>query len=104
MVVSETRPYLGAMLMPFLSVTAIGLLAGVAGHLVRDGDHAVLRGFFGAWAGFAAGGLVGLVLDVTTQSGQWVPVLGHLGAVVGSATSQWLDFATGEESAPRSQA
>ena len=89
------------MLMPFLSVTAIGLVVGAIGHLVRGGDHAVLRGFFGAWAGFATGALIGLVLDITTHSGHWIPLLGHLVAVLGSISSQRVDFAASEEGAGR---
>lgn len=87
--------------MPFLSVTAVGLVVGTLGHIVRGGDHALWRGFFGAWAGFAAGALVGMVLDVTTRSGHWVPLLGHAGAIAGSIASQWVDSAVKEERPPR---
>lgn len=80
------------MVMPFLSVTVIGLLVGSAGHFINGRPHALWRAFFGAWAGFAAGGLLGLVLDVTLQSGRWVAVLGHTLAVVGAALSQRLEL------------
>jgi hypothetical protein len=84
------------MLMPFLSVTAIGLVVGTAGLVLRGGNHALLRAFLGSWAGFAAAALVGLILDVTTRSGHWVPLLGHLGALAGSLASQWLEFSAEE--------
>lgn len=84
--------------MPFFSVSAIGLVVGTIGHYLRHGDHSVWRGFFGAWAGFAAGALIGLMLDVISQSGHWVPLLGHLGAVAASMLSQWLPLDASDES------
>lgn len=87
------------MVMPFLSVTVIGLLVGSAGHFISERPHALWRAFFGAWAGFAAGGLVGLVLDVTLQNGRWVAVLGHSLAVVGAVLSQRMEL-TGESGEP----
>lgn len=85
--------------MPFLSVGAIGVVVGAVGHVVRGGDHAVWRGFFGAWAGFAMAALVGLGLDVLSQTGHWVPVLGHIGAAAGSVMGQRLELADDETGA-----
>lgn len=79
------------MVMPFLTVTAIGVLIGGAGYVIRRGEHALWRGFFGAWAGFATGATAGLLLDVATGSGHWVPLLGHVTAVAAAVLSQWVE-------------
>lgn len=73
--------------MPTLSVTVIGLLGAVvtAVGARRISGGAVLRGLGGAWLGFGVGALVGVVIDVVTAGGTFVPVLGHAGAVAGTA-------------------
>lgn len=76
--------------MPFLTVTGIGLIVGSVGYVVRAGQHPIWRGFFGAWAGFAAGGLVGIVADVTTHGVLWVPLLGHVSAAAAAVFSQFI--------------
>lgn len=95
----RVRHTLASMLMPSLSVTAIGLVIGAVWHLFRQVDHALWRGFFGAWAGFATAGLIGLILDVSTGTGHWVPLLGHIGAGAGALAGQQLDLATEESRA-----
>lgn len=86
------------MVIPFLTVTGIGLLIGAAGHLLRTGGHALWLGFFGSWAGFAAGGVIGIIVDVTAHSGVWVSLLGHVTAIVGAVASQFADVVLPEES------
>lgn len=76
------------MVMPLLSVTIIGLLAGagVGFYRPRPG-RGVLLGLVGASIGFAVGAIPGLAIDVVLGSGTWLPLAGHgmalIGAVVG---------------------
>ena len=76
------------MLMPLASVTLIGLL----GALVVVGSHrwspgaALGRGLLGAWVGFVVGAIVGVTIDVVSHDGAWVAILGHLAAVMGTAS------------------
>lgn len=74
------------MLLPTLSVTVIGLIAGLVSLLLgRDQRRlALLVGVAGAWIGFLAGGLVGVALDVTLGTGGFVAVIGHAGAALGA--------------------
>lgn len=75
------------MLMPFVSVTAIGLIGGLifAGTRRRDVRGPVAFGVLGAWLGFAAAAIVGVAIDVIARTGVYVAVVGHLGAVAGTA-------------------
>lgn len=75
--------------MPALSVTVIGLLGAlvVAVGRRRLSGGAALRGLVGAWLGFGVGALVGVTIDVVTAGGAFVPVLGHTGAVAGTAAA-----------------
>ena len=74
------------MLMPGLSVTLIGLaIAAIAIALRKPVVPALLWGLLGAWVGFAALGLVGMVVDVVLFNGVYVAILGHIGAVIGAA-------------------
>lgn len=74
------------MLMPGLSVTLIGLaIAAIAIALRKPAVPALLWGLIGAWAGFVALGLVGLVVDVVLFDGVYVAILGHIGAAIGAA-------------------
>lgn len=76
------------MLMPTLSVTAIGVLAGlVAIGLRRRPASALLRGLLGAWLGFLAGAVVGGAADVLAGTGGLLALVGHLGAVAGAAAA-----------------
>lgn len=76
------------MVMPVLSVTAIGLLVGLIGGVYRsNAGQGLIRGVIGAWVGFAAGAIPGVILDVSTAGGSWLPWLGHAGALVGAAAS-----------------
>jgi hypothetical protein len=74
------------MLLPTFSVTIIGLLAGVIALLLgryRPGPT-LLRGLAGAWIGFIVGALVGLIIDVTLQTGVHVAMIGHVAAALGA--------------------
>lgn len=74
------------MLMPGVSVTAIGLaIAAIA--IARGGPTlpALLRGLIGAWVGFAGLALIGLAIDVILFDGAYVAVLGHIGAAISAA-------------------
>lgn len=76
------------MVMPALTVTAIGVLAVLATAFVAR-EHPSARGVVyalaGAWAGFVVGGLAGLVADVITGGGTSLAIMGHSVAVVGAA-------------------
>jgi hypothetical protein len=77
------------MLMPFASVTLIGLLGAVTVLGSRRWPPAVAlgRGLAGAWAGFVVGAIVGLAIDIVSHDGVYVAVVGHLGAVAGTAAA-----------------
>lgn len=79
------------MLMPLLSVTAIGLVTAVLVIITRHAPpvRALLLGLGGAWAGFLAGALVGVVVDVIAGTGWAVALAGHVVAVVGAAVAGW---------------
>lgn len=74
------------MLLPTLSVTAIGLVVGLVGAigLRRLSLGCVGWSLAGAWAGFLAGGVPGVLVDVVLGTGVWLAVIGHGGAVVGA--------------------
>ncbi|TWF93858.1 hypothetical protein FHU35_14131 [Saccharopolyspora dendranthemae] len=78
------------MLMPTFSVTLISLIvvAIVVVTTSAPPGRTLLFGLIGAWAGFAAGALGGVLVDVVTGSGSYLAVVGHgvavLGAVIGS--------------------
>jgi hypothetical protein len=72
------------MLMPALSVTAIGLVVGLV--LAVLGKRRLWRTLLictlGAWAGFAIGAVPGVVIDVVLRDGIFVAIIGHLAALV----------------------
>jgi hypothetical protein len=73
------------MLMPALSVTAIGLAVGMSAWVVRGGFVNLVSGsLVGAWLGFLVGAFVGVVIDVIARSGEGVVIVGHLAAAVGA--------------------
>ncbi|MGH1562251.1 hypothetical protein [Mumia sp. DW29H23] len=76
------------MLLPLVSVCVIGVLAGLlvrpAPPLRRTLVRRLAVGVVGAWAGFAAFALLGVVVDVLAGTGTYVAVLGHAGAVLGA--------------------
>lgn len=76
------------MLMPTLSVTAIGVAVGllVVAFRGRPG-RVVLWTVLGAWVGFLLGGVLGGVIDVAARSGEGVPILGHLAAGAGAVVA-----------------
>jgi hypothetical protein len=74
------------MLLPTLSVTAIGVIAALI-SLIVNGEgltRPMLLGFLGAWAGFVVGAFVGVIFDVVLQTGIYVAIVGHLMAVTGA--------------------
>ncbi|HEX6198166.1 MAG TPA: hypothetical protein VFZ37_19805 [Jiangellaceae bacterium] len=76
------------MLMPALSVTLIGILVAAGGIVVRKPPRATfVRALVGAWLGFVAGAVPGLIADVLSGSGAYVAVLGHVGAVAGAVVA-----------------
>lgn len=77
------------MLLPTISVTAIGLLVGIAGVLAIRGRpgatlaHAVI----GAWCGFVIGALVGVLIDVMLGNGIYLGIVGHAVALAGAVVA-----------------
>jgi hypothetical protein len=74
------------MLLPTVSVTVIGLLAGLLALLLgryRPGPALVL-GVVGAWIGFIAGALGGVIIDLILQTGTNVAIIGHTAAAAGA--------------------
>lgn len=70
------------MLMPTLSVTAIGVLVAVAAMTIRRSSpgHAFLLGVVGAWIGFALGAVAGMLVDVVAGTGWVLALSGHVAA------------------------
>jgi hypothetical protein len=90
------------MLLPTVSVTVIGLLAGLLALLLgryRPGPALVL-GVVGAWIGSIAGALVGVIIDVMLQTGTYVAVIGHAAATAGAfvALTRFQAFRAGPRS------
>ncbi|MGB3632500.1 MAG: hypothetical protein WA982_00515 [Rubrobacteraceae bacterium] len=88
------------MILPTLSVTVVGLIGAAVGGAMRM--HAPLmalaRGLVGAWGGFAAGALIGVLIDVVTQTGIWLGIVGHLAAVAGTVVAIRLRTSGNRES------
>ena len=70
------------MIVPFLTVTAIGLWTASSrrGGRVSAGPIAG-AGVVGAWLGFLAGAVAGGVVDLVLFGGFWPVLVGHVGAV-----------------------
>lgn len=80
------------MLMPLMSVTLIGLIVGLtAGASSGRVGRALLQGVVTAWAGFAAGAMAGMTVDVVAGAGSWLAWLGHAGAVVAAVVGFWAE-------------
>lgn len=76
------------MVMPALSVTAIAIVVAVVAILRKRPTAATaLRAFVGAWVGFVAGAVPGVIADILSGSGGYVAVLGHAGAAVGAVVA-----------------
>lgn len=75
------------MLVPGLTITVIGLIVGViAGPVMQHGPvvRSVINGLVGAWAGFAAGALIGWLVDSVLPAGYYGLMFGHALAVLGA--------------------
>ncbi|MBW9206615.1 hypothetical protein KV102_12505 [Mumia sp. zg.B53] len=79
------------MLLPLVSVTVIGIVAGLllrpSPPVRRSRPRGVAVGVLGAWAGFLVLALLGVVVDVVAGTGTYVALLGHAGAVLGAAAA-----------------
>jgi hypothetical protein len=77
------------MLLPTVSVTVIGLIAGLLVVFMgaRRPARALLLGVVGAWAGFVVGAIIGVAIDVVVQTGIYLAIMGHLTAVVGAVVA-----------------
>jgi hypothetical protein len=82
------------MLLPTLSVTVIGLIAGLLAVVAGGGGRvrALLLGVVGAWAGFVMGAIIGIGIDVVVQSGIYVGIVGHLIAMGGAVCRRTYAF------------
>jgi len=74
------------MTLPFLSVSFIGVMTGMAAAIAgRAGTEQTLaRSLLGAWCGFVFGVLAGALLAVAVGTGGFVAVFSHVGAIAGS--------------------
>ena len=74
------------MLLPAVSVTVIGLIAGLLFIIVGEKRlmYTLPRGIAGAWIGFIMGTILGVIIDVIAQTGIFLGIMGHLMAVFGS--------------------
>ncbi|HUG85171.1 MAG TPA: hypothetical protein VMM13_11430 [Euzebya sp.] len=84
------------MLFPLVSVSLIGLLAGIAGLTLRAPAAVLFRCMLAAWLGFSVGALLGLAVDVLLLGGFWLGLIGHVGAVLFASR-------TAQVSAPRAR-
>ena len=77
------------MLLPTVSVTVIGLIAGLLVVVVGGSQpaRALLLGFVGAWVGFVVGAIIGVAVDIVVQSGIYLGIVGHLFAVAGAVVA-----------------
>lgn len=76
------------MVMPALSVTAIAIVVAlVAISRKRPVGATLLRALAGAWLGFVAGAVPGVIADVLAGGGAYVAVVGHVGAVLGAVVA-----------------
>jgi hypothetical protein len=57
-------------------------------------------GVVGAWIGFIAGALVGVIIDVILQTGTYVAIIGHVAAAAGAlvALTRFRTFRSGPRS------
>lgn len=84
----RNRPRRWTVLFPTVSVTLIGLTAGLISLLLCRGRvwQELVRGLAGAWAGFLGGALAGVIMDIMLGTGVFVALIGHglaaLGALV----------------------
>ncbi|NNH73432.1 hypothetical protein HLB23_26855 [Nocardia uniformis] len=75
------------MLVPGVTVTVIGLVVGImSGVVLQHGPllRSMIGGVVGAWAGFAAGALIGWLVDSILPAGSYGTMFGHALAVLGA--------------------
>lgn len=77
------------MLLPTVSVTSIGLIAGLLVVVVVGGSRPAraLLSVIGAWVGFVVGAIIGVTVDIVVQLGIYLGIVGHLFAVVGAVVA-----------------
>jgi len=92
------------MVMPLISVTAIGLIVGlvVGGATGKIGLRSI-EGVVAAWLGFLAGAIVGMLFGAVAGTGSTVAWLGHVAALAGAVAS-FTVRRSGRERACRSTA
>ena len=78
------------MLIPLLSVSLIGLIAGVVGLTRRAPAVVLIRCFVMAWMGFVGGAILGLVVEAFVIGGFWLLLGGHVSAVVAATRTARL--------------
>jgi hypothetical protein len=74
------------MLLPAVSVTVVGLIAGLIFVIIKRIRPllALFWGVAGAWIGFILGAVCGVTIDVIAQTGIYVGIAGHIMALLGS--------------------
>ncbi|HSJ83226.1 MAG TPA: hypothetical protein VLA91_05345 [Acidimicrobiia bacterium] len=76
------------MVMPLLSVTAIGVIVGmVAGAATGKIGRRSIEGVVAAWLGFLAGAILGILFDILAGTGSMVAWLGHAAALAGAVAT-----------------
>lgn len=80
------------MLLPTVSVTVTGLIAGMIFVVVSRIQplRTLLAGVAGAWIGFSIGAVSGVIVDVIAQTGVYLVIVGHLLAILGSVVALFL--------------
>lgn len=91
-------PTVRDMLIPLVSVSLIGLIAGAAGLTRRAPAVVLYRCLLAAWLGFAVGAVLGLVVDVFLFGGFWLGLFGHVGAVMAASRTSQVSAPTGRRS------
>ncbi|MCP9621502.1 Uncharacterised protein [Nocardia otitidiscaviarum] len=89
------------MLVPGLTVTAIGLVVAVAAGVVLGHGpvaRSVAGGLIGGWLGFAAGAGIGWLVDSALPAPYYGTMFGHALAVLGALAFVTRPFRSGQGS------
>lgn len=78
------------MLIPLVSVSLIGLVAGLAGLTRRAPAAVLVRCMLMAWIGFAIGAVLGLAVEALVIGGFWLTLVGHVGAAYAASRTARL--------------